>query len=451
MSQAADEFSTQNKPKRTYLLTYSSIDPAIFPSRQSFGEACAEAFGDCVDYYAVCKEKHENGMYHYHASFKLTKPKRWGEPKKYLMNQYNVVINFREPDENNYMYVGAYRYVTKEDSQVYHSQEHPPLEKIKNSRTNQCVRAYVQKRKSTSDEKSENGKKPTEKNQKNKRRRMMSNLELCDFIIKHKIRSEKELYAIANQRRADGEPDLAEYVTKYPKKLNENIASAWKLHDSVNEVKRQSMPRMERVKAAAIEPCVTNCNGEWYGCATQVLRKNNIHPIVFASALRKLLVEGRGKYRNILITGPADCGKTFILSPITKIFPGTLVSPSSTKYAWIGADEAEIIFLNDYRYNRDQIEWDDLLRLLEGAMVHLPAPMNHFAKDICVDSDVPILATSIGPVRRKGRNDEGEITMMDARWHIISFHHVIPQTEQKTVPECGSCFAKLVLNGLEDM
>ena len=33
-----------------------------------------------------------------------------------------------------------------------------------------------------------------------------------------------------------------------------------------------------------------------------------------------------------------------MLSPITKIFPGTLVSPSSTKYAWIGADEAEIIF-----------------------------------------------------------------------------------------------------------
>ena len=106
-------------------------------------------------------------------------------------------------------------------------------------------------------------------------------------------------------------------------------------------------------------------------------------------------------------------------------------------------------FLNDYRYNHEQIEWDDLLRPLEGATVHFPASLNHFAKDICVVSDVPIFATSIGPMRRKGRNDEGEITMMDARWHIIHFHYVIPQTEQKSVAECESCFAKLMLTGLE--
>ena len=276
----------------------------------------------------------------------------------------------------------------------------------------------------------------------------MTNLELCDFIVKHNIRSEKELYAIANQRRVDGEQDLAEYVTKFPKKINENISSAWTLHNAAAEVKRNSM---ERVKIAATESCVPTCNGQWYDCATQVLRKNGIHPVVFASAVRKLLEEGRGKYRNIIITGPADCGKTFMLSPITKIFPGTLVSPSSTKYAWIGADEAETIILNDYRYNHEQIEWDDLLRLLEGATVHLPAPMNHFAKDICVVSDVPIFATSIGPIRRKGRNDEGEITMMDALWHIIHFHYVIPQTEQKSVAVCRSCFAQLMLTGLEDM
>ena len=41
--------------------------------------------------------------------------------------------------------------------------------------------------------------------------------------------------------------------------------------------------------------------------------------------------------------------------------------------------------------------------------------------------------------------------MMDTRWHIIHFHYVIPQTEQKSVAECGSCFAKLMLTALEDM
>ena len=107
MSQAAS-----NKPQRTYLLTYSSVNQDIFPSRESFGKACVHAFGDCVDYYAVCKEKHQDGSDHYCTSFKLTKPKRWGDPKKRLITNYNVV-NFREPDENNCMYVGAYRYVCR--------------------------------------------------------------------------------------------------------------------------------------------------------------------------------------------------------------------------------------------------------------------------------------------------------------------------------------------------
>ena len=62
MSQAAS-----NKPQPTYLLTYSSVNQDIFPSRESFGKVCADAFGDCVGYYAVCKEKHQDGSDHYHA------------------------------------------------------------------------------------------------------------------------------------------------------------------------------------------------------------------------------------------------------------------------------------------------------------------------------------------------------------------------------------------------
>ena len=111
---------------------------------------------------------------------------------------------------------------------------------------------------------------------------------------------------------------------------------------------------------------------------------------------------------------------------MSKVFKDTLISPSSTKF---GADEAEIIFLNDYRYNPEQISSDDLLRLHEGATVHLPAPMNHYAKDIRVETDVPILATSIGPICKKGMNNEDELTMMDARWHMFNFNHVIPQNE----------------------
>ena len=112
---------------------------------------------------------------------------------------------------------------------IFHSPGHPALERIKTNRTLHGVQAYVKKRKSMSEPKlNEAAKKP--KQLQSKKPRVMTNLELCDFIIKHNIKSEKELYAIASERRADGENDLAEYVTRFPKRLNDIIASGWKLN-----------------------------------------------------------------------------------------------------------------------------------------------------------------------------------------------------------------------------
>ena len=58
-----------------------------------------------------------------------------------------------------------------------------------------------------------------------KKPRMMTNLEFCDYIIKHNIKSEKELYTVSSERRVDGENDLVEYVARSLKRLNDIIAS----------------------------------------------------------------------------------------------------------------------------------------------------------------------------------------------------------------------------------
>lgn len=88
-------------------------------------------------------------------------------------------------------------------------------------------------------------------------------------------------------------------------------------------------------------------------------------------------------------------GKTFLLKPL-ELFFNTFTNPASDKYAWVGADSAEAISLNDFRWSRELIEWKSFLLLLEGDRVNLPAPKNHFAKDVCIDSDVPVFATSKG-------------------------------------------------------
>ena len=75
---------------------------------------------------------------------------------------------------------------------------------------------------------------------------------------------------------------------------------------------------METIHQTANTECVQHCEGTWLQSAIEVLTNNQIHPVVFAHSLRKLLENGRGKFRNIMVVGPPNCGKTFILMPLTK-------------------------------------------------------------------------------------------------------------------------------------
>jgi hypothetical protein len=49
-------------------------------------------------------------------------------------------------------------------------------------------------------------------------------------------------------------------------------------------------------------------------------------------------------------TGPANCGKTFLLNPLNKIYH-TFTNPASNSFAWVGAENAEVVFLNDFRWS----------------------------------------------------------------------------------------------------
>ena len=169
--------------------------------------------------------------------------------------------------------------------------------------------------------------------------------------------------------------------------------------------------------------------------------------IDYAQAIVDLFVHGRSKYRNIMIVGPANCGKTFILQPLSLIF-NCFQNPASTSFAWVGADEAEIIILNDLRWNTQLITWNNFLLLLEGQPVHLPAPKSHFSKDILLTKDTPLFATSSETVTlvKNGILLQKETEMMSVRWKIYNFFYQIPENEQVEIQPCGHCFADFLFN-----
>ena len=85
--------------------------------------------------------------------------------------------------------------------------------------------------------------------------------------------------------------------------------------------------------------------------------------------------------------------------------------------------------------------------------MHIPSPKNHFSKDVCINQDTPIFATSKREVVYSGKHNQRdymEDDMMATRWKVFKFKYQIPQDEQKTVMPCGTCFSKLVLQIPQD-
>ena len=162
----------------------------------------------------------------------------------------------------------------------------------------------------------------------------------------------------------------------------------------------------------------------------------------------------RQKNNNIMLVGPTNCGKSFLLNPLELIFK-SFVNPWNGKYAWVRIDECEIVYLNDFCWSQGLIAWNDFLLLLEGQTVHLNHPKNMYATDLVItrDNTLPIFATGkslIEYIRRYNTWDERESDMMATRWKVFTFYYQIPMSQAKHIPPCPHCFRKLAITGSEE-
>ena len=150
---------------------------------------------------------------------------------------------------------------------------------------------------------------------------------------------------------------------------------------------------MQGLGKARLNSFADDCDMEWYICSRDILQKNSINSYVYADTIRDLLIHGRGKFRNVMITGPTNCGKDFMLKPL-EITYHAFSNPANDKYAWVGGNNAEVIALQDFRWSSELICCKDLLFLLEGEPVKLPFPKTQFVTNVCIKTDIPIFATS---------------------------------------------------------
>ena len=437
--------------RRIFLITYSQADLNKFENCLSFSEAVVDAFGaQHIKEWACCMEPHQDGGYHYHMALSLKSSRRWGPVKRKFLQSFNVSLHFKI---RNCGYVAAYRYVCKDKdiTDVLHSPGHSNMAVLKSPKTKKAMRqwsnASQQKKRNSVDENESTA--PPRKIVKHPR---LSNLDVSKLLINDTITSENELMRLALRRSQNGENDLQAFLlNKTPKAIADLITTTWKIHNSEKTVEREQKSRIDLIKEFAAGECVSQCvDKEWLRCAREILSNNRMNVYYYACAIRNSLRKGRSKGNNILIVGPTNCGKSFLLNPLELIFK-TFINPANTRYAWIDLEGCEVAYLNDFRWNREIIEWSDFLLLLEGQTVHLPRPKNQFSSDLLVDRNntIPFFATSKGAIEYLGKynvRDDKECDMMASRWLMFTFGFQVENP--KSIEPCPRCFSELILSGV---
>ena len=149
---SSDDFqSTSMNPRahrKVYLITYSQANRILYPTRESFGLDVVEAFNQGLSkiqvlYWACCLESHQNGGDHYHVAVKLSGSKRWKSVKEFLMKKSGIVVNFSDSHHNYYT---ALKYISKRDTNIFLSPNHPNLQEMSSPKTSKCLSALRRKR-----------------------------------------------------------------------------------------------------------------------------------------------------------------------------------------------------------------------------------------------------------------------------------------------------------------
>ena len=316
--------------RKVYLVTYSQADESKCSNRERFGELVIEAFDPKKEstvqpkQWAVSKEPHKQNGFHYHMCVKFNNNKRWNGAKRHLLANYGISVHFSDSHQN---YLSAYRYVTKQDKDVYHSPGHPHVDITTSPQTSSANKALMRKRRSKSSETAGPSCSKTTKVTK------LSKVDVMDLIQSRGIKTDTDLLALGNELSKNGCNSLKAFIANTPERVyRELISKAWKFAEAPQQLERQTQDRLERLRECSTGDCVSTCQDKlWLSMAKEVLRNNKINAYVFADAVRTLLELGRGKGRNILLIGPTNCAKTFLLDPLTEIYD-SFSNPASNKF-----------------------------------------------------------------------------------------------------------------------
>ena len=144
----------------------------------------------------------------------------------------------------------------------------------------------------------------------------LSTFDVCQLVQVKSISSRLELVSLAAVQVREGKTTLAEFIANQG---SEAIRLAKEFAKAEARLNRSRKSRIELLQEELTGECIDGCEGKSLTAAKHLLQRHKIEERSFCNAIYNALEKGRGKYRNVYIHGPANCGKSFIVSPLKVI------------------------------------------------------------------------------------------------------------------------------------
>ena len=254
------------------------------------------------------------------------------------------------------------------------------------------------------------------------------------------LKTEEDVWAYARDLEEHGDKKLVTFLfhrRDLPQVL-ERFEKAW---NAPAAVQRRAMTRREVLCDAASKPCTCAAHGLWHTAANEVTRASGYEEQEVECAVLEALELGRAKRRNVMIVGDTNRAKSFVLKPVEIVY-NVYKPPESGSHQLADIRGAEVIWLNDFTYERDFMPWRAFKDFLEGSSVKVAVPKT-LGTNYMFDADSPVLATAPGPVTWPGR--PSETAQMTTRWRYFLFTEFYDPDTCPDIPPCGSCWAQWLL------
>ena len=230
---------------------------------------------------------------------------------------------------------------------------------------------------------------------------------------------------------AEQQKQCPRQVSRTPRSREDLVSTTWKMQETKATIDLINNPRMDVIRTQAEKEWEGGNDCQWLKCAVQELTRNRVHPIVFAEALRDLMIDGREKNPKIFIAGPTNYGKLFWFPHCKTYLKRSVIQAIDLAGCWKGWTE----FSRRFRWSPE--------------MIH--SPVNTYAYDITIKTDTPIVTTSESEIKYIKINHWPSRRWNDVnqsiRWKPPKFHHQILLAKQKYIAPCFTCFCKLALLG----